>query len=733
MAQIPLDGPLGLDEDIKLQDDAGFAKYFRDLPRLHLLSADFAAAKDLTLADPKIAALSSTIDFDHQVQIGPTSDRITINPDVKAAAAIAILAPDKDHDGKVKPSTPLFDPDPCHDSIAFSPDQRYVSFTITGTVDPSVTLSTGDLCFGLAASAAVALRSFARYDAGLTLLDAVKQTVQNFRIPGDVDDLMAMQPASVAAVEGTGSLKLSAKFSYTANPNPLVQASLPGLPGSPGLSITGGPAVSIPVSVTFKGGYQIRAYKVNATTVRVGIARTEGSEWDVSVKANAGVYAAEGDTDLIAKFFSMISPDAKVTESSLRNAGLADPEVDAVKATIKAGLSRSVEASLQSALARTSQQSNASLFEIDLARIDEAGRDAVHQLLNADLTGLAGAAPPPGITVIRHDIGDSISTAHTLTVNLLGIWNFIEKSTITTAEQIVYDGASGDITITDRNTATTVAASIVNGARQADAGLRTLLYSSAVATAAYSYAGLVVSETLSITVRHFLQQRNPDGPTLREQANLGAGLGKLQPADAGALLAASGLMTCNASLKLDNNAVNAWFDPAGDHRRFENIGRDAQAALLDGIDAYKLRRSVVTNDDAWNAVAGNENNIGPALRAIGIDPGAYVDVIGADYRAIESFANNSVDAIKAAQAVARYLAGKRPDPKDPKFVKLRKDLDDTLRNVARSAHDHWNEPLGMLEAFSACNRQATVSFDLAIGGAAAGQPRVAHAPLSAGS
>ncbi len=713
MARIPLDG-LGLDEDIKLQDDAGFAKYFHDLPRLHLLSADFAAAKDLTLADPKITALSTTIDFDRQVLIGPTSDRVTINPDVKAAAAIAIIAPRKDDVGKVKPSTPLFDPDPCHDSIAFSPDQRYVSFTITGTVDPSVTLTDGDLCFGLAASASIALRSFARYDAGLTLLKAVEQTVQNFRIPGDVNDLIAMEPASVAAVEGTGSLKLSAKFSWTANPNPLVQV---GLPAPLNLGITGGPAVSIPVSVTFKGGYQIRAYKVNATTVRVGIARTEGSEWDVSVKANAGVYATEGTTDLIAKFFSLISPDAKVTESSLRNAGLADPEVDAVKQTIKAGLSRSLEASLQSAFARTSQQSSASLFEIDLTRLDDAGRNAVHQLLKADLTGVTGAALPPGITEIRHDIGDSIGASQTLTVNLLGIWNFIEKSTITTAEQIVYDGASGDITITDRNTATTMTASIVNGARQADGGLRTLLYSSAVATAAYSYAGLVVSETLSITVRHFLQQRNPDRPTLREQVNLGVGLEKLQPAHEDALLSASGLMTCNASLKLDNHAVNAWFNPAGDKRRFENIGRTALGALLDGVDAYKLRRTVVTNDDAWNAVAGNQNNIGPALRAIGIDPGAYVGAIGADFSAIESFANSTVDAIKAAGAVARYLAGKRPDSTDKQFTKLRKDLDDALRHVAASAHDHWNEPLGMLEAFSACNRQAEASFDLSVGGA----------------
>ncbi len=662
MVQIPLDGPLGLDESITVQDAAAFAKYFHGIPRLHLLSSDLAAAKDLTLADPKITALSSGIDFDRQVLIGPTSDRTTINPDVKAAATIAIIAPKKDDDGKVKPSTPLFDPDPCHDPIAFAPGQRYVSFSITGTVDPSVTLSNGDLCFGVAASASIALRSFARYDAGLTLLEAVKQTVQNFQIPGGVDDLIAMQPASVATVEGTGSLKLSATFSYKVDPNPLVQTG----PTSPvDLSVTGGPAVSVPVSVTFKGGYQVRAYKLNATTARVGIARTEGSEWDVSVKANAGVYVEEGDTDVIGTLFSLISPDAKVSESSLRKAGLADPEVDAVKATIKAGLSRSLEASMQSALARKSQQSDAFLYEIDLTRVDEGARDAVHQLLNGDLTSVTGRALPAGITAIRRVVDDSVGNEYTLTVNLLGIWNFIDKSSISTAEQIVYDGASGDITITDRNTATTVAATVVNGARQADASLRTLLYSSAVATAAYCYAGLVVSESLSITVRHFLQQRNPDRPTIREQVNLGVGLGKLSPAAADAIAAASGLMTCNATLKLEKNAVDTWFDPAGDHRRFENIGRQALAALLDGIDAYKLRHDVAAGDNAWNAVAGNENNIGPALRAIGIDPGVYADVIGADFRAIESFANSSVDAIKAAHAVAGYLAGRASRPQRP--------------------------------------------------------------------
>jgi hypothetical protein len=59
------------------------------------------------------------------------------------------------------------------------------------------------------------------------VLDGVKETLANFVIPGDLDDIATMPVGSMATVEGTGDLKFWDSVNLLTLTNPLASATLP--------------------------------------------------------------------------------------------------------------------------------------------------------------------------------------------------------------------------------------------------------------------------------------------------------------------------------------------------------------------------------------------------------------------------------------------------------------------------------------------------------------------------
>ncbi len=224
-------------------------------------------------------------------------------------------------------------------------------------------------------------------------LDALKESVTNFVIPRDLDDLAKMSVGSIATVEGSGSLKVSGEVELLSAINPLASLKLPEPVGE--LELSSGGSIKVGASFEISGAFQIRVHKTAADKVTLGIYRKRGRELNVKATASIGASVAVGGFEPLEPLLKAISRNPQADFEKLK-AELNEGQVAEIKKVVEAGISRKLEIALALELTSESTATAAFLFAVELSKLDASGREALHQALGGDLTKLPAATESTG-------------------------------------------------------------------------------------------------------------------------------------------------------------------------------------------------------------------------------------------------------------------------------------------------------------------------------------------------
>ncbi len=334
--------------------------------------------------------------------------------------------------------------------------------------------------------------------------------------------------------------------------------------------------------------------------------------------------------------------------------------------------------------------------------------------MRGDLSGLADLSDlPAGITGVRSIYSTAKAKGFSLTVNLLGIFNWTSVSKLALEGSVTFTPSSGDLVIADAATASRIQTTTINFGANEDK-LRQVMAESFLITAAYR-GGLTAMNALpQMTSCHqfFKLDNNLSLHDLQRWVAIAPALG-LTAAPVPSATDHFGRTSVLAESRYDDALSRAlFFAPGGalrDRSEYETAGRRAIAlqVLPGGDDAFRL--GPATNDSLWNKM----KELGPA-NFQQLMPQAQADGVRPDYLAIQWWADSMCD---TGQLLARLdaFAASHPGiaPDDPQFQELRKELAAKLRDVAARAHEQFGSPWGLVAMFLASGARAATALQIA--------------------
>ena len=679
MPSVKITDQLGASVEATLAPTSSLLKYAQALPAAVIQGADLSRMQALTLADPAVRSLQPGLTFLQPITLGMGAASLTIRAD--AAASFQVI------------SGTLFSPDDYGDNILVPAGSCYVALGLQANTGAVLHAASGSLTFGIDAGGGASLSCYRPFSAGSdapTLLDAIRQCIARFVLPADVDDLTALDPGSIVTIGGHGSLKFSGSANILAIANPLATVSLPS--PLPAISVQQGASVTVGASWQISADYQVRVQKVDARRVRLGWYRKHASEATVTAAASAGVAAGLTNTDLFPTVMGAISSNAHADLAELQNAGLPPDQVSAIASAVQAAVSRKLEVGIAAELGSLASDEAAFLYEIDLTALAGGAADTVRAALRGDLSGLTGAALPPGITEIRSILTTANASHFSLKVNLLGIFNFTSVSKLALSGTVTFMPSTGDLVIVDQASASRIQSSAIHFGADEDR-LRHVMAESFLITAAYRGSKSVISPPqLSSSHLYFKIDDRTSRDDMRSYAAVAPALSLSAP-NIPSGVADFGRTSVFAEARYDDDLARALFLQADGTPRsrtdYESAGRRAIAMLVlpDGDDAFRRRPAL--DDALWNQMKDlgqpGFGQIFPELQAA---------VIGADYTAIQWWAGSMRGTAEILARMDTSTAG-------------RQDLANHLRDVASKAHVQFGAPWGLVAMFLVSARSET--------------------------
>jgi hypothetical protein len=698
MPTIKLIDQLGVEIAAELDEDSAIAKYIKDLTKLKLPALKFADIANITLDQAPIKSLKTEIAFEQPVNVGGAGSEMKIGAGVSGSLKL-FSAKDEQ----------FFDPEVFGDPIAINANQFYLGVGTSATLSSELTHKTGDLGFGFNAGSQIALttyRLFEKPEAGAPFpkcLDALKETISSFVIPGDLEDLARMARGTVATVEGSGSIKFSGAVDVLSVVNPLAAVNLPGPIGA--LKVTSGSAINVGASFEIFGAYQIRAQKIGNDKVHLGYYKKRGTEFSLKVAASSGLSIGVGKFDLLEPLLKAVSSNPAVDMEELKKGGLNEAQIEAIKKVVEAGISRKLEIALGFELTSQGTSEAAFLFEIELGKLDETGRKALHNALDGDLSGLATREEqlPAGVSLVRSVFTEIQKEKHALKLNLLGIYNFISVSTLILKGTVMFEPATGELIITDTATASRIAASTFNFAADSEK-LRKVLAESVLITAAYRCSKLVIHQPeLKIAHSYFELHTKTDKTVMKNNLDVLESLSLMKASEKEQLLSKAtefGRTTFYVETGYDDKLVDDLFLKNGAPRtqeEYERAGRKALALLVQGGEEDQFRRLPASDDNLWKEMTEQGQ---PNFRFIDklkkLSPAALGAVIS-DYTVIMWWAKSMKEMSARLAEMRKFLNGHPGvDPENEAFKSLREKLASKLKDVASNTKSEFGDPWGLV-------------------------------------
>lgn len=729
MPTVKLKDQFGFDGDFAAPEGTGFAKYLRNLRELKISDLKLAALEITALDKVPVKNASGRITFAQPIAIGIDRTELTIG--AGASGHLALFAPrDKQ----------LFSPDRFAETVPINAEQFYVAVGFAASLVAGPSGERGDLSFGFDAGSRVALtcyKPFAKTSAGAypSLVLALQETIRDFVILGDVEDLAGMGEGVVATVEGHGSLKFSGGVDLVGVVNPLASIDLPGPIGE--LRVASGNSIKVDAAFEVSGGYQIRAHKLSKNKVRLGYYRNRETEFTLKVAAKSGVSAGVGEFDLLGRALQAISSNPEVDREVLKAGGLSSAQIQQIEKTIEAAIARKLELAMSAELSAAGATEAAFLYEIELDKLGADGRRAVHHALDGDLSELVSreAAMPAGVKLVRSIFSETREKKHTLKLNLLGIYNFVSVGSLILKGSVMYEPDSGELVITDAATASRVAASTFNFAADA-AKLRKVMAESFLITAAYRCSKLVAAApALKISHSYFELHSKTNRATMRNNLDAVEALALLTGQEKEKLLSATndfGRTTFYAETSYADDLVSSMFLAGGKPRaedEYERAGRDALKLLVQTGEADDYRRFPATDNVLWKEMRALGNpatfksieKIKAIKAATKFPMEIIVGGIGTDFMVIRWWAREMRQMGERLAEIREFLR-KNPgvDPENNSFKSLRRNLSEQLKDVARRTRAEFGDPWGLIAMDLLTNQKASAKIQLT-------GPRVAFA------
>lgn len=658
------------------------------------------------LKQPVIAASGGPLELDlkfgPKVDLGAGKPAITIAAGASAAVHVA-----------AGPSKNLFPDNRFGAPVPIDPTTGYVSLALGGTLNVGVTAKSGSLSFGFQAGGGLGIeyfRAFAITPAAPTVAQALGAVISHFVIPGDLEDLRAMQQGDVTVVSGNGSLTISASVNLLAAANPLASVNLP-LNNT--LSIKAGASVDVKASFKVSGEYQIRVRKLDATTVELGYYKKSGEQFTLGLSASAGVSATLGKFDLISKLIHAVSKDPEADIEKLVNAGLSDAEIKKITDAIAASLNRNLEASLNLTFSAMKSDDAAFLYQVDLSNLNAASRAAIEAALNADLTQLNDMEPAmaadgtigSGVKLVRSRMTELRKRSLSFKLNLLGILNFSSVSELILKGETVFEPATGDLTISEKVSGTSIG--ILSEPFKADGEkLRKVMFDSLLFTTALRATRTTVTAGFTSSQLHFAMNQDTTRSTFSSYLDGFVACGLLTAGDKGPILdniTGSCPSTYLLRTEYDDAASEALFlDGAGQpfsRQHYDRIGRDALADLLpngSGDDPDGLRRMTLLDDALWARMQEGQGTFRTVLPSPRNEQ-PHLGAITADYTLIEWWADAMRGAAELLASLRVFIGAADPATlhSDPEFKKRFDDLQKHFRNVVKNSKPSFGKPWGL--------------------------------------
>lgn len=707
MSTIKLTDNFGLVIDVSPSALSIFSKYLKSPDAIAGLLRNAKSIVNLQVGQDPFQSQSVGLSFAKPVDLGTTGVELTINPQ-----ALATLA--------IKKGDFLFDAadDPFRDKIPVPANQGFVSAAMEAKLDVSLGNKMGDLQFGFTSGTDMVFTNYRIFGLTDQIVPSIETLLKNFVLPGDLQDADSMAAGSVATVEGTGSLKFSAKANLLSAINPLATAGASVVQGP--LTLKEGASLEVSATYTLAGAYQVRVQRMTDRKFRLGYQRKRGSEFDVSVTADIGVSAMAGGFDVIKALLQSVSADPVPDKDVFQQGGLTDDQISTIATAIKTGIERSLELSLRGELDSLDSVSTAFSYEIDLDVLDAGGRQAVHDAFDGDLTGLEGS-PMAGIKPLKSIFSTLKQGKRILRVNLLGIFNYASVTTLFQKGTIIVDRDSGDITITDEVGANRIQFTSDNFAKDG-AKLRHVLADGFLMTVGYRTSKTVrVGPQLASRYWFFELHQKSNVQNLEDYLNIAKALQVISPEDMTSRMnSLNGLGTLGRSTFYvdsgysEHAANRLFFDTAGQVRSqedYECIGRMAlQFLLLAGDPINDARRLPLTDDETWSAMkaAGQPNNFGGLFNNRGFNLNQLAD-ISSDYTVITWWAAAMHSMSDALAAIVRHISDNPQwDPQDNAFKVLRSNVNRTMASVSSNTKPQFAEPWGLLAMDLASGREASI-------------------------
>ena len=686
--------------------DSAIAKYFKNLSDLSISSASQLLESGMTLADAGITSATTGVNFLEPIDVGTSQLDLTIGAGL--SGSFSIFVPHGT-------SAMLLDPDPYEDPIPVALDDRYVSFGVVASVSGGATAGLGDLKFGFNGGSSASFSNYLKFSvkpSAPQLLDAIRDTVAQFMIPADIEDLQALRLGQIVVMDGNGSLKFSASANLLAAINPLASASLPG-PLSD-VAVKGGGSITVGADVQLSGEYQVRVNKVANNLVHLAYYHKKSSAFDVKATASVGITATFGETDLLGKLMSAISSDPKADTDQLKKAGLSATEIRNIQEAIKASIERTVELAVSAELNATREDKAAFSYDIDLGSLTASSRAAIHSALDGDLSALTlnPLSPLPGILAARDLFTNVRQQKYALTINLLGIYNLGWLSKLIESGKVIHDPTTGSLVIADSVTASRISMASVNLGVADSEKLRKVLAEGFLITVAYHGArrsGL----TPALTIAHsfFALNQHTSQETLRDELDVSVALDLMDQSSRDRIVASApefGRTLYFATTEYDANLASQLFlfgNQACTPEFYQQAGLEAVACLIHEGDMDEARLRPTRDVDLWRKMKGLGQ---PGIKSLfpGV-PDPVVGAIIADYSLICWWAGAMHTTAIKLVAMKEFLSTHpSADDENNDFKKLRNDLADHLRRVAADTKEEFGRPWGLLAMFLASGKRA---------------------------
>jgi len=679
---------------------------------LHLaVLPDFLDRKDKILSQAATRPIQFTASAKHGFQLGVSKPSITIAPSGKAVISV-----------NANPGTALFDHDAFAPSYEVPANTAYAGLQLEGNFDVGVAGSASDFSFGFDQSSGITLQFFKAFPLGVgepTLGRALTDTLVHYTIPATVADFDSLEVNDIATIAGEGSLQISGSVEVSASPNPLASAELPLSLGE--LKLQAGAAASVSVGFTLSCSYQVRIRRLDSETVELTITRNRDLAYELKASGSGGFTAEFNNQELISALMGSISKDPS-TDADLF-AGLSASETATLASAIRGGIDHHLKASLDVLLSADSENDAAFRYEIRPALLGNDGVDAVKRALHGDLRPLSEMESrvhvdgklAPGITVRKSLLAKTRDRGLKLNINLLGILNFASLSDLLRHGEVLTDEVSGDITIKETVSGSTISA--LSDPLERHEALRKAIYDSVVATTTYRAGRAISLAGLNCEQVHFAISRKTSEETIAQYIRWFSALNLLTPdkqLQVKGQLHPGGTSTCVLRTSYADKDCDAMFlDASGNvytEAHYIEIGRQALRALLD-IEASpndRFRMKIV-EDAVWPKALsfGPVPALGPLVGLSADDP--RVELLIGDVFIISQWAAAMAEAAKQVQSMRTWIGGADLQTvlANPEFKSRRDDLQKKLAGMIKTSKVRFAEPWGMVSLYWSAGSPST--------------------------